>query len=178
MFFNRRKRAAAHDLDVALYYLLHGATALVPLLKESYKDKWSGFIDDILKGTPPYEEATALIGIFLRSSFQNLDRDARDQIVASIQDKNVVNHPNLLRAVGQVACMLYLAEQDKKVRDKLWTVWVNDMAKMFADTGNIPIDHCISYLLDLANSFRDEMHAKKQEKKVPVEQAKAHKLGI
>jgi hypothetical protein len=41
MFFNPRKRAAARELEVALYYLLHDARAFVPLLKETYKDKWS-----------------------------------------------------------------------------------------------------------------------------------------
>jgi hypothetical protein len=157
MFFNARKRAAARELEVAIHYLLHGAPSLVPLLKETYKDKWPGFIDDILAGARPYEEAMALIRTFVRSSFESSDRGARDQIVLSIGDNNLVNPPDLLRIVGQVCYTLYLAEQGKDVRKKLWTVWVNDMADMFADAGNSSVEHCISYFMSLANSYRDEM---------------------
>jgi hypothetical protein len=64
--FNPRKRAASWEFEVALHYLLHDAEKLIPLLKKQYKAKWSGFIDDILDGALPYEEATAVAGIFLR----------------------------------------------------------------------------------------------------------------
>jgi hypothetical protein len=154
-FLNPKQRAASREFEVALHYLLHDAEKLVPLLKETYKDKWSGFIDDILKGSRPYEEAMAVIGIFLRNSFRGLDRDTRDQIAASIADNNLVNPPNLLRIVGQISYFLYLAEQDKQVRENCWTIWVNDMAKMFAEAGRFSVDHCSSYLLLLANSYRD-----------------------
>jgi hypothetical protein len=150
-----RKRAASRELEIALHYFLHDAENLVPLLKETYKARWSGFIDDILKGARPYEEATALIGIFLQNSFHDLDREARSQIVASIDDNNLVNPPNLLRIVGQVSYLLYLAEQDKQVREKMWTIWVNDMSKMFSEAEFYSLEDCSTYLVSLANSYRD-----------------------
>ena len=61
---NPKKRAASHEFEVALDYMLRNAEALVPLLKETYKNKWSSFIRDILKGANPYEEATGLTCIF------------------------------------------------------------------------------------------------------------------
>jgi hypothetical protein len=158
MPFDPQKRAAACELDVALYFLLHDTKELVPLLKEAYKEKWSGFIDDILEGTPPYEQASALIGIFLRSSFEGSIREARDQIVASIVDKDFVQPPNLLRIVGQVCYHLYLLEQEKEVREKYGTAWINDMARMFADAGSVSFDDCTTYLLSLAKSYRDAKH--------------------
>jgi hypothetical protein len=153
--FNPRKRAASRELEVGLYYLLHDARAVVPLLKESYKDRWPGFIEDILKGARPYEEATVIIGIFLQSSFQGLHPDDRGNIMKSIESGNVVNPPNLLRIVGQVTYLLHLAKRDKYVREKCWIVWVNDMTKMFVEVGNFSEEHCGTYLISLANSYRD-----------------------
>lgn len=51
--FNRRKRAISREFDVAIHYLLHDAENLIPLLKQMYKDKWSGFVDDIVNGARP-----------------------------------------------------------------------------------------------------------------------------
>jgi hypothetical protein len=59
MLFNRRRRAA-WEFEVAVHYLLHDAKELVSLMKEMNADKWPGFIDDILNGARPYEEATAV----------------------------------------------------------------------------------------------------------------------
>ena len=157
-FFNLRKRAASSEFDVALHYLLHDAKAVVPLLKETYKDKWSGFIDDILGGARPYEEATLVIGIFVQSSFKGLDPAARNQVARSIGSNNLVSPENVLRIVGQVAYLLHLAERDGYVREKCWTIWVNDMAKVFVG-GNVTHDHCVAYLLSLANAYRDTKHA-------------------
>ena len=81
--FSSRKRAASREFEVALYSLLHDAEKLLLLLKQTYKDEWSGFIDDILNGARPYEEATVLIGIFLQQSFRNnQDRAKRDAVIA------------------------------------------------------------------------------------------------
>jgi hypothetical protein len=153
-FLNPKKRAASHEFEAALYYLLHDAEALVPLLKETYKKKWSRFIDDILKGANPYEEATGLICIFLRSSFERLDRYDRDRIITSIAEKNVVSPPNLLRVVGQIGYTIYLAELEKKVREQLLMVWVSDMAKTLADAGRVSVDQCKKYLVSLTNFYR------------------------
>ena len=158
MPFDPQKRAAARELEVALYFLLHDSKELVPLLKETYKEKWSGFIDDILEGALPYEQASALIGSFLRSSFEGLIREARDQIAASIVDKDVVQPPNLLRIVGEVCYHLYLLEQEKEVREKYGTAWMNDMATMFADAESVSFDDCTTYLSSLAKSYRDAKH--------------------
>ena len=76
MLFNRRRRAA-WEFEVAVHYLLHDAKELVSLMKEMNADKWPGFIDDILNGARPYEEATAVVGIFLQQSFRNLDQAQR-----------------------------------------------------------------------------------------------------
>ena len=158
MFLNflnpKKKRAASHEFEVALHYMLRNAEALVPLLKETYKYKWSSLIRDILKGANPYEEATGLICIFLRSSFERLDQYDRDQIIASIAEKNVVSPPNLLRVVGQIGYTLYLAELEKKVREQLLMVWVSDMAETFADAGQASVDQCRIYLVSLTNFYR------------------------
>ena len=158
MFLNflnpKKKRAASHEFEVALHYMLRNAEALVPLLKETYKYKWSSLIRDILKGANPYEEATGLICIFLRSSFERLDRYDRDRIITSIAEKNVVSPPNLLRVVGQIGYTLYLAELEKKVRDQLLMVWVSDMAETFADAGQASVDQCRIYLVSLTNFYR------------------------
>jgi hypothetical protein len=154
--FNPRKRAASREFEIALHYLLHDAEKLIPLLKEKYKGEWSGFIDDILNGARPYEEATVVISIFLQQAFRDQDRAQRDTVIAAIAENNQVNPPNLLRIVGQVSYFLYLAEQDKSdVRKDLWTVWLNDMSKVFAETGELTSDQCITYLVTLANSYRD-----------------------
>jgi len=137
-----------------LHYLLHSAGALVPLLKETYKNKWSSFIRDILKGANPYEEATGLTCIFLRSLVERLDQNDRDRIIASIAEKNVVSPPNLLRVVGQIGYTIYLAELEKKVREQLLMVWVSDMAKTFADAGQVSVDQCRKYLVSLTNFYR------------------------
>ena len=134
--------------------MLRNAEALVPLLKETYKNKWSSFIRDILKGANPYEEATGLTCIFLRSSFERLDQYDRDQIIASIAENNVVSPPNLLRVVGQFGYTPYLAELEKKVRKQLWMAWVSDMAKTFADAGQVSVDQCRKYLVSLTNFYR------------------------
>ena len=157
--FNPRKRAASREFEVALHYLLHDAKAIVPLLKETYRDKWAGFIDDILNGARPYEEATLVIGIFVQNSFKGLDPSARNQIAISIANDNLVNPPNVLRIVGQVAYLLHLAERDNYVRENCWTIWVNDMAKVFADW-NVSHDDCVNYLLSLANAYRDVKRAR------------------
>ena len=158
MFLNflnpKKKRAASHEFEVALHYMLRNAEALVPLLKETYKYKWSSLIRDILKGANPYEEATGLICIFLRSSFERLDQYDRDQIIASIAEKNVVSPPNLMRVVGQIGYTLYLAELEKKVREQLWMVWVSDMAETFAAAGQVSVDQCRKYLVSLTNFYR------------------------
>jgi hypothetical protein len=143
--FNPRRWAVSREFEVALHYLLYGAGKLVPLLKKTYKNEWSGFIDDIQKGARPYEEATVLISAFLQNSFQGLDREERNKIIASIANNNIVNPPNLLRIVGQVSYHLFLAEQDHHVRKDLWTIWLNDMSKMFAEAGELSLDHCRTY---------------------------------
>jgi hypothetical protein len=154
--FNPRKRAASREFEVALHYLLHDAERLIPLLKEKYKDKWSGFIDDILNGARPYEEATAVLGIFLQQSFRDQDRAKRETVIAAIAENNLVNPPNLLRIIGQVSYFLYLAGRDDgDMRENLWTVWLNDMSKVFAETGELAPEQCITYLVTLANSYRD-----------------------
>jgi hypothetical protein len=150
-----RKRAASREFEVAIHYLLHDTGKLPPLLKEMYKDQWSGFIDDILNGAPPYEEATAVIGIFLQQTFRTQDRAKREAVTAAVADNNLVNPPNLLRIIGQVAYYLYLAETDGQVREKLWTVWLNDMSKFLIETGELSSDQCTNYLLTLAISYRD-----------------------
>jgi hypothetical protein len=96
MFFNLfspRKRAASREFEIAIRYLLHDAENVIPFLKEAYKDKWSGFIDNILSGTRPYEEAAAIIGSFMQDSFQGLDRQKRHEIVASIAGNNLASPP-------------------------------------------------------------------------------------
>ena len=154
--FNPRKRAASRELEVALHYLLHGTEKLIPLLKQKYKDRWSGFIDDILSGARPYEEATAVIGIFLQQSFRDQDQAKRETVIAAIVDNNLSNPPNLLRIIGQVSYFLYLAEgDDGDVQKNLWAVWLNDMSKVFAETGEAAPEQCASYLVALANSYRD-----------------------
>jgi len=154
--FNTRKRAALYEFEVAFHYLLHDAQKLVPLLKETYKDKWAGFIDDIQKGTRPYEEATAVIGIFLQHFFADLDREKRNQIIASISQNNLVDPPNLLQIIGQVAYSVYLAEQGDKVREKCCTIWVNDMSNVFAEAGGLSREDCSAYLWSLTKRYRDE----------------------
>jgi hypothetical protein len=152
---NSRKRAASRELEVAIRYLLHDAGKLPALLKEMYKDQWSGFIDDILDGARPYEEAAAVISIFLQQSFRTQDQSKREAVTAAVAGDNLVNPPNLLRIIGQVTYYLYLAERDGQVREKLWTVWLNDMSKFLIETGELSSDQCTNYLLTLANSYRD-----------------------
>ena len=96
-------------------------------MKQKYKDEWSGFIDDILNGARPYEEATVLLGIFLQQSFRDQDQAKRDVVTAAIAGNNLVNPPGLLRIIGQVSYFLRLAEREGDVRENLWTVWLNDM---------------------------------------------------
>jgi hypothetical protein len=153
--FNPRRRAASREFEVAICYLLHDAEKLIPLLKEKYKDKWAGFIDDILNGARPYEEATAVIGIFLQQSFRNLYQAERDEIIAAIAGNNLGNPPNLLRIIGQICYFLYLAEKDNKVGEKLLAIWLNDMSKLFAETGELSTDQCGTYLITLTNWYRD-----------------------
>ena len=154
--FNPRKRAASREFEVAIRYLLHDAENLVPLMKQMYRDKWPGFIDDILNGARPYEEATAVIGIFLQQSFRNHQDEAqRDAVIAAVAHNNLTNPPNLLRIIGQVSYFLYLAERDGEVRKNLWTVWLNDLSKALSETGELTQDQCITYLVTLANQYRD-----------------------
>jgi hypothetical protein len=40
-------------------------------------------------------------------------------------------------------------------RTRLTVQWLNDMSKMFAETGELTSDQCITYLVTLANSYRD-----------------------
>jgi hypothetical protein len=107
--FNPRKRAASREFEVALHYLLNDAKAVVPLLKETNKDKWPGFIDDILKGARPYEEATLVIGIFVQNSFKGLDPAARNQIATSIANENLVNPPKFYASSAKwLTCYIWL----------------------------------------------------------------------
>jgi hypothetical protein len=53
--FNPRKRAVSRGFEVAIRYLLHDAENLIPLMKQMYRDKWPGFVDDILNGARPYD---------------------------------------------------------------------------------------------------------------------------
>jgi polyhydroxyalkanoate synthesis regulator phasin len=154
MLFNRRRRAA-WEFEVAVHYLLHDAKELVSLMKEMNADKWPGFIDDILNGARPYEEATAVVGIFLQQSFRNLDQVQRGAIIAAVASNNLTKPPNLLRIMGQVCCHLYLAERDGKVRDKLWTGWLSDLTKTLIETGELTQDQCRTYVLTLANQYRE-----------------------
>ena len=154
--FNRRKRAASREFEIAIRYLLHDAENLVPLIKQMYRDKWPGFIDDILNGARPYEEATAVIGIFLQQSFRNdQDKGQRVAIITAVANNNLTNPPNLLRIIGQVSYFLYLAECDGEVRKNLWTVWLNDLSRALIETGALTQDQCITYLITLANQYRD-----------------------
>jgi hypothetical protein len=160
MFGNPRKRAA-REFEVAIHYLLHDAEKLVPLLKKTYEDKWSGFIDAVVNGARPYEEATVLMFIFLQQSFRDLDQARHDAIISDIANKNLVNPSNLLRIIGQVACLLYLAEGIGNVRESYWTGWVRDTSRVFAETGEVTPDQCSTYLIALANSYRAEIHRRK-----------------
>ena len=153
--FNPRKRAATREFEIAVHYLLHDAENLIPLMKETYRDKWSRFIDDVLKGARPYEEATAVVGIFLQQSFRNQDRAQRDTVIAAVAKNNLATPPNFLRIVGQVSYFLWLAEKDGEVRENLWTVWLNDLSKTLIETGELTQEHCITYLVTLANHNRD-----------------------
>ena len=154
--FNPRKRAASREFEIAVRYLLHDAEKLVPLMKQMYRDKWPGFIDDILNGARPYEEATAVIGIFVQQSFRNhQDQAQRDTVIAAVAANNLASPPNLLRIIGQVSYYLYLAERDGEVRKTLWTVWLNDMSQVLIETGELKQDQCITYLMTLANQYRD-----------------------
>jgi hypothetical protein len=155
MLFNRRRRAA-WEFEVAVHYLLHGAKDLVSLMKQMYSDKWPGFVDDILNGARPYEQATAVVGIFLQQSFRNLDQAKRGAVIAAVASNNLTNSPNLLRIMGQVCCHLYLAKRDGKVREKLWTGWLTDLSKTLTETGELTQDQCSTYLLTLANQYRRE----------------------
>ena len=83
-----------------------------------------------------------------------MDQYDRDQIIASIAEKNVVSPPNLLRVVGQIGYTLYLAELEKKVRDQLLMVWVSDMAKTFANAGQVSVGQCRKYLVSLISFYR------------------------
>jgi hypothetical protein len=157
MFFNLfspRKRAASREFEIAIRYLLHDAENVIPFLKEAYKDKWSGFIDNILSGTRPYEEAAAVIGSFMQDSFQGLDRQKRHEIVASIAGNNLASPPNLLRVISQVSYLLYLAEKDHQVRENCWLIWLNEMSRMFTEV-ELPFDDCRTYLLALADAYRE-----------------------
>jgi hypothetical protein len=154
MLFNRRRRAA-WEFEVAVHYLLHDAKELVSLMKEMNADKWPGFIDDILNGARPYEEATAVVDILLQQSFRNLDQAQRGAVIAAVASNNLTKPPNLLRIMGQVCCHLYLAERDGKVREKLWTVWMNDLSKVLIETDELTRDQCITYLITLANQYRE-----------------------
>ena len=66
-----------------------------------------------------------------------------------------MNPPNLLRIVAQVFYFLDLAKREGDVREDLWIAWLNDMSKMFAETRELTSDQCITYLVTLANSYRD-----------------------
>lgn len=154
--FNPRKRAASREFEVGIRYLLHDAEKLVPLMKQMYRDEWPGLIDDILEGARPYEVATAVIGIFLQQSFRNhLDEAQRNAVIAAVADNKLTTPPNLLRTIGQVSYFLYLAERDGKVRKNLWTVWLNDLSKVLIETGELTQDQCITYLVTLANQYRE-----------------------
>jgi hypothetical protein len=48
--FDRSRRIAAREFEVALYFLLHDSEKLIPFLKKAYRKEWPGFIEDILKG--------------------------------------------------------------------------------------------------------------------------------
>ena len=52
--------------------------------------------------------------------------------------------------------LLYLAEQDDgDVRKDMWTIWLNDMAQMFTESGQLTRDQCITYLVALLTSYQD-----------------------
>ena len=154
--FNPKKRTASRELEIALHYLLHDAEKLIPLLKRKYKGEWPGFIDDIVDGARPYEEATVLLSIFLQQSFRDQDQAKRDTVIAAIAENNLVDPPNLLRIIGQVSYFLYLAEKDDgDVRENLWTAWLNDMSKVLIEAGALTQDQCITYLVTLSNQYRD-----------------------
>ena len=151
---NARKRAASREFEGAIHYLLHDAENLVPLLKKAYKDNWSGFIDAILNGARPYEEATAAIGIFLQQSFRNLYQAEHDAITAAIAGNNLDNLPRLLRVTGQICYFLYLAEKDGLVGGKVLDTWMNDMSKL-VETSGLSADQCGTYLISLATAYRE-----------------------
>lgn len=153
--FNPRKRAATREFEVAVHYLLHDAENLIPLMKETYRDKWSGFVDDILNGARPYETATAVIGIFLQQSFRNQDRAQREAVIVAVANNNLATPPNFLRIIGQISYFLWLAEKDGEVRENLWVAWLNDLSKMVIETGELTQEHCITYLVTLSNQYRD-----------------------
>jgi hypothetical protein len=153
--FNPRRRAARREFEVAIHYLLHDAEKLVPLLKETYKDKWSGFVDDILNGARAYEEATAVGGIFLQQVFGNQDRPQREAVIAAVADNNLTTPPNSLRIIGQVSYFLWLAEKDGEVRENLWAIWLKDLSKPLIESGELTQEQCAHYLVALCNQYRD-----------------------
>jgi hypothetical protein len=155
--FNPRKRTASRDFEFAVCYLLADWQRLVPQLKKKYKNEWSGFIDDILNGARPYEEATGLLSSFFRQFFRNQDQAKRDAVIAAIVDNNLIDPPNSLRIVAQVSYFLYLAEKHGDVPENLWAAWVNDMSKIFSETGEVTPNQCNSYLVKLAKSYRDRI---------------------
>jgi hypothetical protein len=152
--FNPRRRAARREFEIAIHYLLHDAEKLIPLLKDTYKEKWSGFTDDILNGSRPYEEATAVVGVFLQQSFRNQDRPQREAVIVAVANNNLATPPNFLRIIGQVSHFLWVAEKDGEVRENLWTIWLDDLSKTLIETGELTQEQCI-YLVALASQYRD-----------------------
>jgi hypothetical protein len=169
--FNPRKRAASREFEVAIRVLLHDAENLIPLLKKMYKDEWSGFIDNVLNGARPYEQAAVVIGIFLQRSFRNQDQAKRDTVTAAIAGNNIENPPNFLRVVAQVLHFLCLFEKDGTVGKKLLAEWLNDISKMLSESGELSPKQCITYLVDLGNSYRDaKLKSMAQAQSAPVGQ--------
>jgi hypothetical protein len=156
--FNPRKRAASRELEIALYYLLHDAEKLVPLMKQMYRKKWPGFIDDILNGARPYEEATVLISIFLQQAFRNhTDQAERKEMIEAVALNNLVDPPNLLRIIGQVAYFLRLAERDGQVRKNHWIGWLNEWSKVLIETGKLTREQCGTFFCEFANQYGDRL---------------------
>ena len=85
-----------------------------------------------------------LLGALADDRFDVADFDAGQQGAALVQ------------IIGQVAYSVYLAEQGDKVREKCWTIWVNDMSNVFAEAGGLSREDCSAYLWSLANRYRDE----------------------
>jgi hypothetical protein len=159
MFGLSKKERAASRLNASLKAVLVGRSEIEKAIRHRYRDKWDGFVNDVVSGTLPHDEAISLVSIFIIDALgREMTKEQAREFVATINENRTTNRPPLFDLIDQIAFHSWVCENSGDATKGLTAAFLNSLAEFFAADDEGLQERVTGYFIESMRRYREVAH--------------------